>query len=156
MEYRTAFKALIQNGTPIPAELRAGEAISTTDTQAAIPFTVMNKVINTVRKRYGNLYNKVRKTNVQGGVEYPIVSPRQKLDPLAKVMFAAHTAEIRVAQTFLSSILTISDFETKIAEVIAVAYLQAMDYAIVNGTGNECRSVFSTMLALQQLATAFQ
>lgn len=150
MEYRTAFKAFIQNGTPIPAELRAGEAISTTDTQAAIPFTVMNEVINTVRKRYGNLYNKVRKTNVQGGVEYPIgslkatfkwinestVSPRQKLDPLAKVMFAAHTAEIRVAQTFLSSILTINDFETKIAEVIAVAYLQAMDYAIVNGTGN--------------------
>lgn len=150
MEYRTAFKAFVQNGTPIPAELRAGEAISTTDTQAAIPFTVVNEIINTVRKRYGNLYNKVRKTNVQGGIEYPVgslkasfkwinestVSPRQKLDPLAKVMFAAHTAEIRVAQTFLSSILTISDFETKIAEVIAIAYLQAMDEAIVNGTGN--------------------
>lgn len=150
MEYRTAFKAFVQNGTPIPAELRAGEAISTTDTQAAIPFTVVNEIINTVRKRYGNLYNKVRKTNVQGGIEYPVGSlkasfkwinestgsPRQKLDPLAKVMFAAHTAEIRVAQTFLSSILTINDFETKIAEVIAIAYLQAMDEAIVNGTGN--------------------
>lgn len=150
MEYRQAFKTFVQNGTPIPVELRAGEAISTTDTQAAIPITVVNQVINTVRKRYGNLYNKVRKTNVQGGVEYPVgslkasfkwinestVSPRQKFDPLAKVMFAAHVAEIRVAQTFLSAILTVEDFETKIAEVIAIAYLEAMDVAIVNGSGN--------------------
>lgn len=150
LEYRQAFMAFVQNGTPIPAELRAGEAINTTDTQAAIPLTVVNQVINTVRKRYGNLYNKVRKTNVKGGVEYPVgslkasfkwinestASPRQKTDPLAKIMFAAHVAEIRVAQTFLSSILTIDDFEVKIAEIIAIAYLQAMDIAIVKGTGN--------------------
>ena len=150
MEYRQAFMAYAQKGTPIPAELRAGVAISTTDSGAAIPLTIMNEVINTIRLRYGNLYNKVRKTNVQGGVEYPIgalratfkwinestVSPRQKLDPLAKVSFQYHTAEIRIAQTFLSSILTMEAFEAKIAEVIAIAYLEAMDYGIVNGTGN--------------------
>lgn len=87
---------------------------------------------------------------MKGGVEYPIgalkatfkwinettVSPRQKLDPLAKVSFAYHTAEIRIAQTFLSNILTIDAFEAKLAEVIAVAYLEAMDYGIVNGSGN--------------------
>lgn len=150
MEYRSAFKAYVQNGTPIPSELRAGVAISTVDTGVAIPLTIMNEVINTVRKRYGNLYNKVRKTNVNGGVEYPIgalkasfkwineatVSPRQKLDPLAKVSFRYHTAEIRIAQTFLSNILTIDAFETKIAEVIAIAYLEAMDKGIVKGTGD--------------------
>lgn len=150
VEYRQAFMRFVQNGTPIPAEARAGVAISTQDSGAAIPLTIMNEVINTVRKRYGNLYSKVRKTNVQGGVEYPIgalkatfkwineatVSPRQKLDPLAKVSFSYHTAEIRIAQTFLSNILTMEAFETKIAEVIAVAYLEAMDYGIVNGNGN--------------------
>lgn len=150
MEYRNAFKAYVQNGTPMPAEFRAGDAISTEGTDAAIPLTIMNEVINTVRKRYGNLYNKVRFTNVKGGVEYPIgslsatfkwinestVSPRQKLDPLAKIMFSYHVAEIRIAQTFLSQIVTLEAFESKIAEVIAIAYLQAMDYAIVNGTGN--------------------
>lgn len=150
MEYRSAFMAYAQKGTPIPAELRAGVAVSTTDSGAAIPITVMNEVINTVRKRYGNLYNKVRKTNVRGGVEYPIgalqatfkwinestVSPRQKTDPLAKISFQYHTAEIRIAQTFLSSILTMEAFEAKLAEVIAIAYLQAMDYGIVNGSGN--------------------
>lgn len=147
MEYRKAFMRYVQTGEPIT---RAGEAINTQDTGAAIPFTIINDVINTVRKRYGNLYSKVRKIAVQGGVEYPVgalsatfkwinektVSPRQNLDKLGKVTFNYHTAEIRIAQTFLSQILTLSSFEAKIAEVIAIAYLEAMDYGIVNGSGN--------------------
>ena len=150
MEYRSAFMAYVQKGAAIPAEARAGQAISTDDTGAAIPLTVMNEVINTVRKRYGNLYAKVTKMNVRGGIEFPVgslkatfkwinestVSPNQKLDPLAKVSFNYHTAEIRIAQTFLSNILTLEAFEAKIAEVIAIAYLEAMDYGIVNGTGD--------------------
>ena len=152
MEYRKAFMAYAQNGTQIPAELRAGVATSTADTGAAIPLTVMREVINTVRKRYGNLYRKVRKLNVQGGVQFPVgalqatfkwineetVSPRQKLGPLGKVSFGYHTAEIRIAQTFLASIVTLEAFEAKIAEVIAIAYLQAMDEGIVNGSGDGC------------------
>lgn len=146
LEYRQAFMNYVQNGTPI---VRAGDAISTTDTAPAIPLTIMNEVINTVRLRYGNLYNKVRHMNVKGGIQFPIgalrasfkwinestVSPRQKLDPLAKIMFSYHVAEIRIAQTFLASIVTLDAFESKIAEVIAIAYLEAMDQAIVNGTG---------------------
>lgn len=149
MEYRKAFKAYVQKGTPIPSELR-GEAISTAESGAAIPMTVMNEVINTVRKRYGNLYGKVRKLSIKGGVEFPIgalqasfkwinestVSPRQKTDKLGKISFGYHTAEIRIAQSFLSNILSLSSFENKITEVIAVAYLEAMDYGIVNGSGN--------------------
>ena len=147
MEYRSAFMAYVQKGTPMTK--RNGEVISTAETGAAIPITVMNDVINTVRKRYGNLYNKVRKISVKGGVEFPVgalqatfkwiseatVSPRQKVGKLGKVSFGYHTAEIRVAQTFLEQILTLSSFEARLAEVIAIAYLQAMDYAIVNGTG---------------------
>lgn len=149
MEYRNAFMRYVQTGAAIPSELRAGDAISTPDTAPAIPLTIMNQVINTVRLRYGNLYNKVRHLNVKGGVQFPIgalrasfkwinestVSPRQKLDPLAKIMFSYHVAEIRIAQTFLASIVTLDAFEAKIAEVIAIAYLEAMDQAIVNGTG---------------------
>ena len=150
-EYRKAFMAYVQRGTAIPAELR-GEAISTAETGAAIPITIMNEVINTVRKRYGNLYGKVRKLAIPGGVEFPIgalqgtfkwineatVSPRQKTGALGKVSFGYHTAEIRIAQSFLSSIVTLSSFENKITEIIAVAYLQAMDYGIVNGSGDGC------------------
>lgn len=146
MEYRNAFMKYVQTGAPV---MRAGDTISTPDTAPAIPLTIMNQVINTVRLRYGNLYNKVRHLNVKGGVQFPIgalranfkwvnestVSPRQKLDPLAKIMFSYHVAEIRIAQTFLASIVTLEAFEAKIAEVIAIAYLEAMDQAIVNGTG---------------------
>ena len=148
MEYRQAFMNYAINGTPIPSELR-GEAINTADTGAAIPMTIMNEVINTVRKKYGNLYSKVKKTSVQGGVEYSIgalqgtfkwinestTSPRQDVGSLGSVVFKYNMGEIRIAQTFLSNILTLSDFEVKVREVIAVAYLQAMDYGIVNGSG---------------------
>lgn len=148
LEYRQAFMNYIQKG--IPMEQRAGEVISTNDTGAAIPITIMNEVINTVRKRYGNLYNKVRKMNVPGGVKIPIgslkasfkwvnestVSPRQKTDPLGSITFGYNTAEIRIAQTFLSQLLTLSAFEAELARVIVIAYLQAMDEGIVNGSGD--------------------
>ena len=64
------------------------------------------------------------------------VSPRQKLDKLGKVSFSYHTAEIRLAQSFLSSIVTLDAFENAMIEAIVVAYLKAMDYSIVNGTGD--------------------
>ena len=132
MEYRSAFMKYVQNGTPIT---RNGEAISTTETGAAIPLTIMREVINTVRKRYGNLYAKVRKTNIKGGVDYPVgaleadfkwiteetVSPRQKTDKLGTVSFKYNTAEIRIAQTFLANLLTLESFEAEITKVIAIA-----------------------------------
>ena len=148
MEYRQAFMAFVQTGAPI--EARAGVAASTADTGAAIPLTVMREVINTVRKRYGNLYRKVRKLNVQGGVQIPVgalqatfkwinestVSPRQKAGELGKVVFGYNTLEIRIAQTFLASVVALEAFEQKITEVIAEAYLQAMDLGIVAGSGD--------------------
>lgn len=147
MEYRSAFMKYVQNGTPIT---RNGEVISTNETGAAIPLTIMREVINTVRVRYGNLYSKVRKTAIKGGVDYPVgalkakfkwiteetVSPRQKTDKLGKVSFKYNEAEIRVAQTFLSNLLTLESFETEITKAIAIAYLEAMDDGIINGTGN--------------------
>ena len=147
VEYRSAFMKYVQTGTPIT---RNGEVISTTETGAAIPLTIMREVINTVRVRYGNLYAKVRKTNIKGGVDYPVgaleadfkwiteetVSPRQKTDKLGTVSFKYNTAEIRIAQTFLANLLTLESFEAEITKVIAIAYVKAMDYGIVNGTGN--------------------
>lgn len=149
LEYRKAFMAYVQKGTPMK-ETRNGEVIATAETGAAVPMTVMNEVINTVRKRYGNLYSKVRKMSVQGGVKIPVgalqakfkwinettVSPRQKTDKLGAVTFGYNTAEIRIAQTFLSQILTLSAFEAELTKVIAIAYLQAMDEGIMVGSGD--------------------
>ena len=165
MEYRKAFMHYFQRGTVIPADLmqrvanyraslpaevRAGDAINTGNTGAVIPVTVMREVINTIRKRYGNLYSKVTKLAVPGAVDFPIgelqadfhwitestVSPEQEIGSVGTISFKYNTAEIRIAQTFLSAILSIEAFEAKISEVIAVAYLKAMDTGIVKGTGN--------------------
>lgn len=151
MEYRRAFREFILRGTPVPmTETRNGETITTQTTSPAIPLTIMNEVINTVRVSYGNLYAKVRKLSVPGGVEFPIgalratfkwinegeVSPRQKVDALGKISFGYHTAEIRLSQTFLANLVTLSAFERELSTVIAEAYLEAMDYGIVNGSGN--------------------
>ncbi len=149
MEYRKAFMAYMTKGTPMPAEFRNGDAINTGDTGAAIPMTIVNDVINTIRKRYGNLYAKVRKISVRGGVAYPVgaleatfkwiseatVSPRQKVGDVENVTFNYHTAEIRIAQTFLSQLLTLSSFEGQLSRIIVEAYLHAMDKGIVSGSG---------------------
>lgn len=149
MEYREAFRNYVTKGI-VSAELRNGDVTSTADTGAAIPMTIMNEVINTIRKRYGNLYSKVRKTSIPGGVKVPVgslqatfrwinettVSPRQKAGALGTIEFSYNQCELRIATTWLASLLTISAFEAELSKIIAVAYLQAMDEAIVKGSGN--------------------
>lgn len=153
MEYRKAFMAYAQSGTPIPANLvqRDGTPANTSTLGATIPTTVLNEFINEIRKVYGNLYSKVRKLNIQGAVKVPIaqlqatfkwvsegtVAPREDAGTINDyVEFSYNMAEVRVSQTLLSSIVTLDIFEREIVRVMLVAYLQAMDIGIVKGTGN--------------------
>lgn len=163
-EYREAFRTLWTRGTPIPADLntrarayvntlpeeqRAGMPINTSNTAAVIPLTIMRQVINKIRTPFGNIYDRVRKTSIAGAVEYPIgefeadfhwvtedtKSPEQDIGAVATISFGYFEAELRIAQTFLSALLSIDAFEAEISNVIARAYRKFMDYAIVNGTG---------------------
>ena len=131
MEYRQAFMDFVQHGTPIPAELRAGNAIDTTDTQAAIPaYNCSARSSTPFASAYGNLYRKgqekawlyraawnflsVNSKQISVGSQKQQFLPIRNSDKLGKVSFGYHTAEIRIAQTFLSQILTVEDFEAKI------------------------------------------
>lgn len=153
MEYRKAFMRYAQTGEAIPASLyqRDGAPANTNTLGATIPTTVINEFINLIRKRYGNLYAKVRKLNVKGAVKFPIselqasfkwitedtVSPRQDGGKIKDfVEFSYNMAEIRVSQTLLSQIVTIDLFEREIVRIMLIAYMQAMDTGIVKGTGN--------------------
>ena len=153
LEYRQAFMRYAQTGTPIPANLiqRDGMPANTTQLGATIPTTTLNEFINEVRKVYGNLYAKVRKLNIQGAVKVPIaqlqatfkwitedtVAPREDAGTINEyVEFSYNMAEIRVAQTLLSSIVSLDIFEREIVRIMTIAYLQAMDIGIVKGTGN--------------------
>lgn len=153
MEYREAFKAYAQRGVPLPEKFieRDNTPANTTDLGATIPTTVLNEFINEIRKTYGQLYAKVRKLNVQGAVKIPIaqlqatfkwvtettVSPRQNAGEINQfVEFGYNVAEIRVAQTLLSSIVALDIFEREVVRIMTIAYMQAMDNGIINGTGN--------------------
>lgn len=153
MEYRRAFMRYAQAGEAIPANLvqRDGSPANTNTLGATIPTTVLNEFIQEIRKVYGNLYYKVRKLNIQGAVKVPIsklqatfkwvtedtVSPRQDGGTINDyVEFSYNMAEIRVSQTLLSSIVSLDLFEREIVRIMLIAYLQAMDNGIVNGTGN--------------------
>lgn len=153
-EYRTAFKNYVQKGTPIPAELRAGGDTGTTvstDLGMIIPTTIMNEFIKDVSKVYGQIYSKVRKLNVRGGIEFPIsklkanfkwitettVSEKQKSgDITEKVSFSYHIGEIRVAETLLAQVVSLDLFESEIVKIMVEAYVETMDKAIISGTGN--------------------
>lgn len=164
MEYRQAFRELWTNKKPMPTDLlakarsyvnslpeeqRAGTPINTSNTAAVIPLTIMRQVINTIRTPYGNIYDRVRKTGVAGAVEYPIgefeadfhwvtegtVSPEQEIGAAGVVSFGYFEAELRIAQTFLSALLSLEAFEAEISNVIARAYRKFMDNAIINGDG---------------------
>lgn len=154
MEYRLAFKDFVQRGTPIPAEYRAGGDNGTTvtaDIGAIVPETIMSEFIKDVSKVYGQVYSKVRKLNIKGGVKFPIsqlkanfhwitettVSSKQKAgDIKTYVEFSYNIGEIRVAQTLLSQVVSLDVFESEIVKIMTEAYVEAMDKGIINGTGN--------------------
>lgn len=166
IEYRRAFKAFIQRGVPIPAELRTGDAvvpaivtgslaqrsgdtINTEATTAVIPMTIVREITNTVRLRVGQVYRKTRKVAVQGGLKFPVgefqaemkwitestVSPNQDIGPVELISFDYNVGEIRIAQSFLSNVVSLSEFEAEITRAIVVAFFKAMDIAAVKGTG---------------------
>ena len=157
MEYRMAFKDYVQRGVSNDLisdgmkawEKRSGVAANTDTLGAIIPTTLINEFINEVRKVYGQLYNKVRKLDVPGGVRFPVgelqatfkwisestVSPRQDAGETEDVLFEYNVGEIRVAQSLLSSIVALDLFEREVVSIMLKAFLQAMDIGIVKGTG---------------------
>lgn len=156
-EYRTAFMNFVCRGTEIPADLRASVApmlnaaatTTTTDASAVIPTTITREIIREM-KSYGNLYAKIRKLNVQGGVEFPILtlkptanwigesksSDDQKLTANTKVSFSYYGLECKIAQTLLASIVTFDEFQQMFVPLAVEAIVAAKEKAIISGTGS--------------------
>lgn len=156
MEYRTAFKNFVQNGTPSDLLKRAAAEQISTDLGILLPNTIVQEIIKGVEKVYGQLYSRVKKTNVKGGVQYPIgafsatmywdgtagsdkehgVSEKQKAGGVTGyIQFTYHIGEIRIAQSLLQTVVTVEAFEAEIVKALVEAYVKAMDEAILNGDG---------------------
>ena len=156
MEYRTAFKNFVQNGTPSELLKRADAEHVSGDLGILLPNTIVHEIIKGVEKVYGQLYTRVKKTNVKGGVQYPIgafaatmywdgtagtdtehgVTEKQKTGAVDKfITFTYHIGEIRIAQSLLQSVLTVEAFEREIVNALIEAYVKDMDYVILEGNG---------------------
>lgn len=161
MEYRTAFMSYVQKGTPSDLLKRADNPNVSSDLGVLIPSTVIQEIIKGVEKVYGQLYSRVRKTNIKGGVKYPIgnfsatftrisetgsPTDRQKGGQITGyVEFSYNIGEIRLAQTLLASVLSVPVFEAELAKVIVEAYVKAMDKEIMVGVAanNQCEGILT-------------
>lgn len=170
MEYRKAFMDYIQKG--VDSDLLERSSSGTTADLTAgvpgvlIPQTVIQEIIQGVEKVYGQLYSRVRKTNVKGGVKYPIgtfenatfnritegtlaspsVSSKQASGEITGyVEFSYNIGEIRLARTLLQTVLSVPVFEQEFAKVIVRSYVEAMDKEIMLGdsTDLECEGILT-------------
>lgn len=149
VEYRQAFMRYVQTGE-WSYQKRQDETLVTSNVGKIIPNTIMNEFIKEL-KVYGNLYNRVRKLNVKGGVEFPIeelvptvswitettVSDTRAVPNIkTSVSFGYHIVEARLAQSLLSQVVSLPYLETEMARLLAEAFVKEFDRIIISGTGS--------------------
>jgi len=149
MEYRKAFMAYCQSGTEIPAEYRIDAFTAVADTAAMVPTTILNEVIKEM-KQHGQLFNRVRKLNVQGGVQIPILSlkptatriteatpsDRKKVTANTYISFGYIGLECKVATSLIANAVTVPAFEAAIIPLITEAMIKQCEIEIIKGVGS--------------------
>lgn len=147
-EYRNAFMEYVCRGTAIPAELRA--ATMTSDVSPMVPTTMGREIVSKMEE-YGDIWNRVRKLSVKGGLWFRVLdlnpvaswvgedetSPWQKFAGNEKVSFSFYQLECRVAQTLLDAAVTFDDFQALFVPAVAKAMVKALEQAIVRGAGTD-------------------
>lgn len=148
IEYRTAFMNYVCRNVPIPAELRENQVTTTADASAVIPKTIVNEIIKEM-STFGNIYAKVRKLNVKGGVAIPRLtlkpeahwvgektpSETQNIKADDQVTFTYFGVECKIAQSLLENITTLDIFQEQFVELATEAIVKAVEIAIFNGNG---------------------
>lgn len=154
-EYERAFAAYITRGAKLPEEFmqyqtRQDAQTTVADSGILVPTTVSKKIIEEM-KEHGILWPLVSKSNVQGGIDYPItdfkpvahwigeteVSDYQKATQDGSVSFKYHGLEVRTARTLLQNAVTLSSFNERFAQASGYAMIDALDEAIVKGDGSK-------------------
>jgi HK97 family phage major capsid protein len=148
VEYRTAFMKFAKSGEITP-ELRANAMTSTSDISAVIPSTILNEVIRKVTV-YGQIFSRVRKLNIKGGITVPILSlkpaatwigesttsDKKKVQSNTNVTFAYYGLECKVSTSLLADTVSLVGFESTITDLIVESMVQAVDLAVIGGTGS--------------------
>ncbi|HEX3018542.1 MAG TPA: phage major capsid protein [Caproicibacter sp.] len=159
MEYRQAFMDYVKNGKSSNIlefrDAKTGsvysldQSTSTSDAAAVIPSTILQEVIEKVES-YGNVYARVRKLAIKGGVKVPLLSvkpvatwigenstgDKQKVDLSASINFTYYGLECKIATSIVADAATIDMFESILINLIGEAMTKALDVAIVSGAGS--------------------
>ncbi|MCM3492851.1 phage major capsid protein [Paenibacillus lactis] len=150
IEYRKAFMEFAKTGKRSELlEKRANEVTTTNDAAAVVPTTILDEMIRKMTV-YGQIFSRIRKLNVKGGVAVPILSlkpvatwigettpsDRQKVQSNSSVTFNYHGLECKVAISLLAETVTLASFESTIVELIVEAMTKALDIAVIKGTGS--------------------
>lgn len=153
LEYRTAFMEFIKHGKVTPAlnpgvEARNDVMTTIADVSAIIPTTILNELISKV-KVYGQVYQRVRKTSIRGGVNVPILSlkptatwigesptsPKQRVQANTNVSFSYYGLECKVSVSLLADTVTLEGFENTVVDLVTEAMVKAIDLGVVKGDG---------------------
>lgn len=152
VEYRKAFMEFAKTGKVTP-ELRSGDQptdafAGVTDLAAIVPTNILNEIIRDLKVR-GQVFNRVRKLSIKGGVQVPILSlkpeakwvgegsdARQKVEAKNSVTFSYHGLEVKVATSLLADTVTLDSFESNLRDLIVEAMVEALDKGIISGDGN--------------------
>lgn len=146
MEYREAFMNFCKTGAPM--ENRLDAFTDTVEAAAQIPTTIMNEIVKKMTA-YGSLFSRIRKLNIKGGVNVPIVSlkptaswiteattsDRLKITASGSVSFSYFGLECKVASSLLVNEVSIDSFESTLIELIVEAMAKAADISIMKGVG---------------------
>ena len=165
MEYRTAFMNYVQKGEMSPVLVkRSDDRITAGDLGVLLPQTVIQDIIKGVEGVYGQLYSRVKKTAIRGGVKYPIGSFSATFHRLVEegsgsapsarqaggaitgyVEFSYNIGEVRIAQSLLASIMSVPVFEEELTKTLVQAYIKAMDTEIMTGVSasNQCEGILT-------------
>ena len=149
VEYRKAFMDYVLRGAKSDVlEFREDQTTGLGDIGAVTPTTILNRIVERM-KEYGQIWNRVTKTSVQGGVQIPVstakptatwvaagtLADKQKKEVKGTIMFGYHKLQVRVAVELVAGTVAMPVFEATISDNIAEAMVSALDEAIISGSG---------------------
>ena len=148
-EYKNAFWNFAAKHQPIPGKfLNAAESTTAADVPAAIPTSWVNEIIRNLKER-GVIFQSLRRMNVAGGVEIPILdlcptaawvgdnaSEDKKLTASQTVSFKYHGLECKISQSILVGAVTLEAFQDLFIELATEAVIAAIEQGVFTGTGN--------------------
>ncbi|MDY5929298.1 MAG: phage major capsid protein [Candidatus Onthovivens sp.] len=148
IEYRKAFKDLILTRKAIPVELRVDANTKTSDVASVIPTELVAKIIEKMEES-GMILREITRTAIAGGVVVPTSavkpvatwvaegsgSDRQKKST-GKISFSYFKLRCEISMSLEVSTMALDVFESKFVENVAIAMVQAIEKAIINGNGS--------------------